>query len=187
MIMRNRLTMLLVVGAVALAPVAMAAPDQSGKISAEPIAGRGRLGLAVIEMSAELRAQFGAPRDRGVLVDAVRPDSPAARAGVRVGDVVLEVDGEASHSAADMVEAMSDRKQGERVTVAVLRAGKRMQLVAVLDGDAGPRVPRGADTPFAEPLDWQLPKFRDGVQRELEEAKRRIDELERRIEKLERS
>jgi membrane-associated protease RseP (regulator of RpoE activity) len=181
--------MLLVVGATALAPVAMAAPDQNEKMFADPIAGRGRLGVGVIEISPELRTQMGAPKDRGVLVDTVRPDSPAARAGVRVGDVVVEVDGEAARSASDMLEAMSDRKQGEEVTIAVLRAGQRVQLTATLTDDAGPRMPRGPalGTPFPDRFDWQTPRFRDDIQRELEEARRRIDELERRLDKLERT
>jgi S1-C subfamily serine protease len=55
-------------------------------------AGRDRLGFAAIPISRELRAHLGAPSDRGVLVDAVRADSPAARAGLRVGDVVTELD-----------------------------------------------------------------------------------------------
>jgi S1-C subfamily serine protease len=60
-------------------------------------------------MSPELRAHFGAPGDRGVLIDTVRAGSPAARAGIHVGDIVVEIDGDAARSAIDMLDAMSDR------------------------------------------------------------------------------
>src|SRR5262245_19487116 len=48
----------------------------------------GRLGVMVMELTPELRAYFGAPRDSGLLIAQVVPDSAAARAGVRVGDVI---------------------------------------------------------------------------------------------------
>jgi hypothetical protein len=206
--MHNRLThLLLVVGLTAIAPIAMANPDQkstdptarkdrggpaekdaSDDVHVTVTAGRGRLGVAVVQISPELRAHFGAPDDRGVLVNTVRPDSPAARAGVRVGDLVLEVDGDAAGSAVDMLQAMSDRKKGERVALEVLRGGKRLQLSATLDDDPGSRwqgfgrdfekaFPRG----FERDFDWQPPGLRDDLRRDLDDARRRIEELERKL------
>jgi membrane-associated protease RseP (regulator of RpoE activity) len=191
--MRKPLSILLITGVAAAAPIAAAAPAQnksSDDAHVTVTAGRGRLGLAVIQASPELRAQLGAPGDRGVLVDRVIPDSPAARAGVRVGDVVLEVDGDAVTSATEMLEAMSDHEKGEQITITALRAGQRMQLVATLDDHPGRRRPSmpGFSRAF-EGFDRQFPQFQGQgeLKRDLEEARRRIDELERRLEKLERT
>ena len=202
--MRKRLTTLLFVGVTAAASSAVAEPDQkpsdnstSDDVHVTVTAGRGRLGVAVIQISPELRAHFGGPKDRGVLVDSVKPDSPAARAGVRVGDVVLEVDGEVTRSAGDMIDAMADRNKGEQVTVEVLRAGKRVPLTATLESDPGPRWQSfgglggfggGIDSDFDgmfKRFEWQMPRLRgNDMQRELDEARRKLEELQRRLDKM---
>jgi membrane-associated protease RseP (regulator of RpoE activity) len=171
------------------------APDRSDTFEFTVRAGKGRLGVAVLQISPELRAHLGAPGDRGVLVDAVKPDSPAARAGVRVGDVILEVDGEAAASATDVLDAIGDRKKGEAVAIAVVRGGQRQELRATLEDDAGPAWRRGRLGPRArphfDPGRWfdDPPSFggldRD-ARRSLDEARERIEELERRLERLER-
>src|ERR1041384_8579316 len=102
------------------------------------VTGKGRLGIVALPISPELRAHLGAPRDRGVLIDAVQPDSPAARAGLRVGDIVTDVDGSATSSASDVLGAMADRKKGDEITVIAIRNGKRVELRARLDSDPGP-------------------------------------------------
>ena len=183
--MRNPFTTLLLI--VGMCATAAAAPDQkqpetenSDDVHVTVTAGRGRLGLAVIQISSELRAHFGAPNDRGVLVDTVRADHPAARAGVRVGDIVLDVDGAAVRSASDILDALSDRKKGERATIVVLRDAKRLTLTATLDTDPGPTW-QGFDQfqkRFPKGFDW---RFDDS------DLRKKIEELERRLNKLERT
>ncbi len=173
------------------APRAGGPPASSG-FHVQVTAGHGRLGVGVLEISRELRAHLGAPADRGVLVDAVRPDSAAARAGLAVGDVVLEIDGEAATSATDMLNAMADRKKGDAVAIAVLRDRQRIDLTATLADDPGPRLPRfrGFEH-FGRDLDAPMRElFRGGGfgpwQRELDDARKRIEELEQRLEKIEK-
>jgi S1-C subfamily serine protease len=91
-------------GIAAAGPIAKTHPS-----APVPAVSKGRLGFAALPISPALRAHFGAPDDRGVLVDRVRPDSPAAHAGLQVGDVVTDVDGDAATSARDVIEALSDR------------------------------------------------------------------------------
>jgi serine protease Do len=55
---------------------------------------RGRLGLSAQEMNAQLAQSFGLDRARGGLVSSVDPDGPAARAGIKPGDVILQVNGQ---------------------------------------------------------------------------------------------
>jgi membrane-associated protease RseP (regulator of RpoE activity) len=151
-------------------------------------AGKGRLGVSVLEISPELRVHFGAPRDRGVLINTVRPDSPAARAGMAVGDVVTAVDGDPVDAAAPMLAAMSDRKKGESVSVAVVRGGKPMTLKAQMEDDPGPS---GLDV---QPDTFDLDRFQFGppggdsaLRRDLDRAQTRLQELEKRLDKVERS
>ena len=138
--------------------------------------GRGRLGMATIQISPELRQHLGAPSDRGVLIDSVRPDSPAAKAGIKVGDVVTDVDGAAATSASEVLDALSDRNKGDHVDIVVDRDGKRLQLQATLDDDA-------ADVPS---FDWRTMMKQLGPA-DLGDFQRRLDELDRRLQKLERT
>lgn len=153
------------------------------------MASKGRLGVSVLEISPELRAHLGAPRDRGVLINTVRADSPAARAGIAVGDVVTEVDGDAVGGARDMLAAMADRKKGEGVTVAVVRSGKAMSLKATMEDDPGFGVDLPTDGSFGafdRGFELGSPGGADrGLRRELDRAQRRIEELARRLDQLE--
>ncbi len=161
--------------------------DASGSIDTVTSVGRGRLGIAAISISPELRAYFRAPSDRGVLVDAVQPDSPAARAGLQVGDVVIAVEGAPTKSARDVIAALADHKKGDTVMIEVVRAGKQVGLKATLDRDPAP-VPtfdgrnfdfqqlfRGFD---ATPHEWQ---------QQMEEMRRQMQRMDQRLHKLERT
>ncbi|HVK88349.1 MAG TPA: PDZ domain-containing protein [Kofleriaceae bacterium] len=178
------------------APAPALDPD-ADSMSITMISSKGRLGVGVIQISPELRSHLGAPADRGVLVDMVKADSPAAKAGVRVGDVMVEVDGEAATSAMDMLSAMSDRKQGEAVAIGVVRDGKRADLTATLTEDAGPAMQRQSrsfnfgqmDPRFQQWFDASgmgamdaFAPFGPGRDRALQQ---RVDELEQRLRKLE--
>lgn len=201
--MRKRTMYIALVGGLALAvPVAAAGPWDGARSKARPgatdedsvavtvTAGKGRLGVSVVAISPDLRAHLGAPRDRGVLINTVRADSPAARAGVAVGDVVTEVDGDRVDGAVEMLAAMSDRKKGEVVTVGLVRDGKPMTVRATMEDDPGTfdadvqpggawRVP---DSGFPLGL---LSGADRGVRRELDRAAKRIQELEKRLDRLE--
>lgn len=166
-------------------------PGDQDSVQITMTAGKGRLGVSVLQISSELRTHFSAPADRGVLVDAVRPDSPAARAGVRPGDVIVEVDGDAARSATDILGAMSDRKKGDAVKLVVIRDRGRLELTATLEDDPGPATAFGrfgAGDPRFAPWPRGMPDMggmgAGELQRQLDEARRRIDELERRLDKL---
>src|SRR5262245_14881451 len=64
--------------------------------------GRGRLGLVVIGLTDELKQLYGSGKG-GVLIGKVEPASPADRAGVKVGDVLADVDGKPVDDATDVL------------------------------------------------------------------------------------
>ena len=74
---------------------------------------------------------------KGVVVTQVEPSSPAGEAGLRRGDVILEVDGVAMDSAGDLQRLMVVEKIGVPVGLHVLRGGRELELTLVpaeLDG-----------------------------------------------------
>lgn len=92
----------------------------------------GYLGVAVTDLTAELRGHFGLPEDRGVLVARVEEDSPAASAGIAVGDFLLAVDGEAVATGGDLRRAILRREPAEPVDVEVQRETARLDFTVEL-------------------------------------------------------
>ena len=85
------------------------------------VGSRGFIGVTLVEITPELRAHYGAPREAGVVVSGVEADTPAGRAGVQVGDVITSVDGKRVRWTGDVSRAVRDKKGGETVEVEIVR------------------------------------------------------------------
>jgi len=104
---------------------------------------RGFLGVELTMLTPELRSHFGASEEAGVLVGRVEPESPADRAGVRVGDVITHVDGEPVGSTFDVVRAVGGKKAGEIVAIELVRDGRVETLSAAVAEREVPRIDVG--------------------------------------------
>ena len=93
---------------------------------------RGFLGVQLINLTPELRQHLGASRRSGVLVSRVSPGSPAAEAGVRVGDVITAVDGEPVSTMGQLVGRVSRRQEGDEIELDIVRDGAELNLRATL-------------------------------------------------------
>ncbi|MGE5180479.1 MAG: S1C family serine protease [Acidobacteriota bacterium] len=95
--------------------------------------GHARLGVMVMGLTPELRTYFGAPRDAGLLVASVQQNGPAARAGVRVGDVITKIDNDRIQDATDIISALPQQMTTQRtVSIEVVRDHNRVDLQAQL-------------------------------------------------------
>jgi serine protease Do len=101
---------------------------KSGKVT------RGRIGVAISNVTRDLADSLGLPRTDGAAVGSVEEDSPAAKAGVEVGDVILKIDGRTVESSADLSRTIRAVRPGQKVTVSVWRAGK-MRDITILVGE----------------------------------------------------
>jgi serine protease Do len=111
-------------------------------------------------LTPELRKHLGAPDDRGVLVARVEPGTPAAAAGIAVGDVLVEIGGRRVATPADVVTELAGVGRGKAVTVDLVRDGKRSSVRATLTDDA----PASALAPTGSGIRWLdelLRPFRD--------------------------
>jgi membrane-associated protease RseP (regulator of RpoE activity) len=93
---------------------------------------RGRLGVTVQPLTPELEEYFGATNG-GALVSSVSKESPAAKAGVKAGDVITSIDGKRVKDSDDLARELSDA-YGE-TTIVLLRDKREMTLKAVIEGD----------------------------------------------------
>ncbi|HVR30736.1 MAG TPA: PDZ domain-containing protein [Thermoanaerobaculia bacterium] len=90
------------------------------------------LGVHLTESTPELREHLGGPREAGVLVSRIEEESPAADAGIRVGDIVTAVDGEPVESARDLRRSIASREAGDAVAIELYRDGRLEQVSATL-------------------------------------------------------
>src|SRR2546427_7822714 len=94
---------------------------------------RGRIGLAGQNVPLLRLAQraLGSDAKSGVLVTGVEPDSPAGRAGVASGDIIIAFDGQTVSGIDDLHRLLVTERIGERTTIAVLRNADRLELPIV--------------------------------------------------------
>ncbi|MBK9325061.1 MAG: DegQ family serine endoprotease [Thiobacillaceae bacterium] len=109
--------------------VAMDVADQlksRGKVS------RGRLGIVIQEVTADLADSFGLKEPRGALVSDVEPGSPAEKAGVQVSDIILKFDGKTINTSIDLPRLVGATKPGVRSTLTIWRKGTQKELTVMV-------------------------------------------------------
>ena len=119
---------------------------------------RGWIGVEIQEITPELAESFKLPKaqggngtqgaGRGAIIAGVIRGGPADKAGIKLGDVLLEIDGKAVSDSAGMLNLIAQLKPGGTATLKLLRAGKRIEL-AVLIGKR-PKPQRRANTEDGE-------------------------------------
>jgi len=96
---------------------------------------RGWLGVQMQEVTPALAKAVGLGRDRGVLVDVVTKDSPAARADIKQGDVITAFNGSSVENMRDLAFAVAATPAGKTVPVRVWRDGQEHTLDATIAGE----------------------------------------------------
>ncbi|HYJ84780.1 MAG TPA: PDZ domain-containing protein [Pyrinomonadaceae bacterium] len=79
-----------------------------------------RIGVSTMQLTKQLADYFGIADGKGVLVTAVTDDSPAAKAGLKAGDVITAIDGEKIEGSGDLSRTINKKKDGD-VTLTVVR------------------------------------------------------------------
>ena len=92
-----------------------------------------RFGVEFIDLGEQLAAHFKLDAKSGVLVASVGEGSPAAKAGVAAGDVVLEFGGHKIRNGRELREAVAGAEAGKQLNVKVLRDGRPLDLEVTLD------------------------------------------------------
>ena len=152
---------------------------------------RAYLGVQTVDLTSELRDHLGAPKDSGVMVGSVEDGSPADKAGLKVGDIVVAVDGKDIESAAALRLALRGKKDGDTVRVEVLRGRARQTFVAtvaerqmrtILPMDLDD-LPRALGTPeFRARLETLGPRCNE-LQERIKDLEGRLKELEKKLQK----
>jgi putative serine protease PepD len=96
------------------------------------------LGVSTSDVTAERAAIDGLPVDQGAFVEAVQPDTPASRAGIEVGDIIVAIGDEPVESSQGVLERLLEHSPGDRVSVTVVRGEDALDLSITLGTRAAP-------------------------------------------------
>ena len=91
---------------------------------------RGYLGMTISDVTEEIREAFDLPEARGALVQSVEADKPASRAGIRQGDVIVQVDDKPIRNNRELIDYISYLPVGTDVKITLLRNGRRETVTA---------------------------------------------------------
>ena len=92
----------------------------------------GFLGVQIQDLSEQLSEYFKVKDGNGVLVSEVVEDSPAKKAGLKAGDIITKVDDEDIENANDLTMTIRSYEPDSKVSVAIIRDGKKKKLDAIL-------------------------------------------------------
>lgn len=93
---------------------------------------RGRLGVYIQDLTADLARAFGMQQLEGAVVSQVMEDSPAEKAGLKAGDVIIGVDKRIVNNTSDLRNIIGLLRVGKNVELDIVRNGKRKKITAVI-------------------------------------------------------
>jgi serine protease Do len=93
---------------------------------------RGRLGIQIGQVSKEIAESIGLGKEQGALVRSVEAGSPAQKAGIQAGDIVVTFDGKTIEKASDLPRLVGNTKPGSTKTLIVFRRGDRKNIQIVV-------------------------------------------------------
>jgi serine protease Do len=92
-----------------------------------------RIGVTIADVTPENVKFFHFDKASGALVSQVEPDSPGAKAGLKVGDIITGVDGKKAEDAGQLQVIISQQRPGTKVNLEVMRDGKSLTLPVTLE------------------------------------------------------
>src|SRR5712672_234421 len=92
-----------------------------------------RMGVGINDVTPEIATFFHMNNATGALISQVEADSPAAKAGIKVGDVITELNGKKMDNSGQLQAAISAQRPGNKVTLTVMRDGKTLNLPVTLE------------------------------------------------------
>ena len=91
------------------------------------------LGVATQTVTADLQKQYHLSRSSGVEVGSVTANGPAAKAGLKIGDIIIKIDGKDTLESSDVLISVRDKKPGDTVQIVFDRGGKQMTVTVTLE------------------------------------------------------
>ncbi len=160
-----------------------------------------KLGISIQDLTDQLGNYFGVKNGEGVLITEVEKESPAEQAGLKAGDVIVEVDSRKVENSDELLEIVSDKEKGDKVNLEVFREKKPMRFsVTLQEAEEWSKTVRPdmdkikiftEKLKIPEPLiqkefstdERQLKKELEGLKEELEKLKEDLEKLRQEMKK----
>jgi C-terminal processing protease CtpA/Prc len=157
---------------------------------------RGRLGLVLKDLDEDLAPYFDMEAGEGILVIEVMEDSPAEKADVKAGDVIVMVGGESVSDADDLMDEIYDCSEENEVELVLVRKGKKKNITLEIGDEIRfMYIPpqRIKKIEIQDPYEVELFDEehldivkKKALEKEIEVLKKEIERLEKRLEKIEK-
>jgi len=137
---------------------------RDGKVS------HGRIGIGISDVTPENAKFFGDSAAMGGVVTQVDPDSPGAKAGLQIGDVITEINGQKVTDAGELQVIVGQHKPGTKISLTVLREGKSMTVPVTLEEIGSHTADESVTSEGQGKVRWGLglgsltPELRDQIQ-----------------------
>jgi C-terminal processing protease CtpA/Prc len=174
----NKMRMTVLVALALLVPGMARGDEQTAELLVSLEGPVGFVGMELMELTPPLRQHFGAAADVGVMVAGLQAGGPAARAGVKVADIIIAVDGHPTHDGGEVQRYVRSHRKAERVSLALIRDGKRLDLSATVDERPMTDKDLGG---------FKFPVMENEIERHMKEMDARLKEVEKELERLGRS
>jgi len=143
------------------------------------------IGTYMESLNKELLEFFGVKEESGLLVNRLTKDGPAEKAGLKVGDVVVRVDGKKVATVGDLSELIQDKKKGDKVKLDIMRDKKPLTLEVGISEEEGPSLsdfylsgPSGeAWAEATKELERQYDRTRDNYEKYSENSRDKLKKL----------
>ncbi|MDI6845956.1 MAG: PDZ domain-containing protein [Candidatus Saccharicenans sp.] len=147
------------------------------------------IGVYIEQLNPELSKYFGVPEGRGLLIARVNAGSPAEKAGLKVGDVIIAADGRRVETLEALTDEIQKKKKGEKISLEIIRDKKKMRLEVEVAEEKRPGWP-GTARIYGKPGEWPeaLEKYRDrvkkSVEKVIEENKEQLMKIQEELERI---
>ncbi|SNC59048.1 Do family serine endopeptidase [Sodalis endosymbiont of Henestaris halophilus] len=124
---------------------------------------RGQLGIKGTELTADIAKAFNIEAQRGAFVSEVLPNSAAAKANIKAGDIIISIEGKPIHSFAELRVKVSTTAPGKTIKLGILSNGKLKMTSVVLDDSASTINSEEIFTPALQGASLRNGQLKDGT------------------------
>lgn len=129
---------------------------------------RGQMGVYLQPITEDIASAFDLKDTKGALIADVMPDSPAEKAGLKRGDVIVKLDGKEVENSVKLSTSVRQRMAGDKIDLEVLRNGKTMKFTLTL-AEVDTTV---ADADTAEKLGFSVAEITPELRKEMKLSER---------------
>jgi len=161
------------------------------------------IGVIITGLSEQLGEYFGVDDGAGVLITEVEEESPAEKAGLMAGDVIIAVDGEETENSTDLQEIIREREEGEKVTISIVRDKKEKEFAVEIGERDDVGFPYSLRIPDLPRMNFHIPRMKglhrgadsddvfffdsEDFEDEMEELRKELNQMKKELRELSKS